>query len=130
MKTVVTFTEKERDKLAIDILTDAIIFERIATGMHLIKSAGHPNNQEWAPESQYNSVTNALPLFGFKTPKTVEAEKQQLPITDVLRKIFYNTIKEDDLREPERRSKASEVARDIMEEWKGFLSALELKKVG
>lgn len=128
MKNGIALTEKERDQLAVDILTDAIIFEKVASGMIQIQSAGHPSNEGWPPESQYNGITNALCLYGYGLFVTIQEENEKLPIADVLRKIFNNTVDDDNRREMKIRRRAVILAEDILREWKSFLNALEMKQ--
>ena len=70
--------------------------------------------------------------MGFPSDMTYEEEKKILPITNVLWKIFYTTIKDDDQRDHSTRSEARELAKTILEEWKTFLEAYNsgLRKAG
>lgn len=130
MKNVVTFTEKERDELVLDIVSDAIIFDKVATAMNLMQRASDPGAEDWLPRDHYESYFNALPLMGFPFNMTLEQEKEILPIRNVLSKIFDTTVAADDRRENPYKRKAGELAKEILEEWKTFLNALEMKKAG
>ena len=130
MKSVVELTEKQRDELVLDILTDAIIFEKVAAAMNLMQRASNPDSEDWEPIDHYASYFNALPLMGFQFNMTIEQEEKILPIRNVLSKIFDATIATDNQRDNSYKREAGELAKEILNEWKTFLKALEMKKAG
>ena len=123
MKTVVSLTEKERDGLVLDILTDSIIFERVSEAMNLMQRAANPDSEDWEPIDNYNSFINAFPLMGFSFNIPYDEEKNVLPIRNVLWDIFHTTIKSQRLND----KNAKELAEIILEKWKEFLEALDNK---
>ena len=46
MKKVVNLTEQQRDELVVNILTDAVIFEKVATAMSLLTSSRFMNRSK------------------------------------------------------------------------------------
>ena len=67
------YTTDQRDKTVIQILTDAIIFERIFKGMQETVKAANPDCEDWDPVHFYNGYANAwIFLIIYELPEEVE----------------------------------------------------------
>lgn len=126
MKNEFPLTEKQRKELVLNILTDAIIFERTATAINMLQRVANPKEEDWGPEYQYNGFSNTYNLMGVPAYESFENEQKYLPIVDILRKIFDNGLAFDDRRPEQNKLTAGEIAKEIFEEWEGFLNNTDL----
>lgn len=127
MKNGITLTEDQRKELVLNILTDAIIFERTATAINLLQRVVNPKGEDWEAESQHSGISNAYDLMGVPSYKTFEDEQKYLPIKCIMRKIFYNTLKDDDNRNNRGKQTVMEIGEAIYEEWESFLNTTQFE---
>ena len=127
MKNGITLTEKKRNELVLNILTDAVIFTKTTEAINLLNNIGSPKDAEdWEPEYMYNGLTTAYYLLGIPAFESFENEQKLLPIVDVLRKIFDNALSFNDCRTKENKMYAKDIAKEVFEEWQAFLNNLHL----
>lgn len=124
----ITLTGEQRKELVLSILTDAIIFERTAEAVNNLLKVSGPNKEAWEAESQVNSIANTYTLMGLPAYESHENEQKYLPVADILRKIFDNTITYDKQQRPLGNQRpAHKIAEEILEEWEGFLNNTNLR---
>lgn len=131
MKTLdLKFTEAQRDELVTEILSDCIIFERVADAMNIAEEAFCPKNAEmWEPECHYNGYLKALPLMGIHNPITIEEEKQAEAVREELGNIYQGTIKDNNKLHRDERYDATVLAQHILIDWKYYLNDLRLTQL-
>lgn len=113
MRVPTDFCVNEQKETIINILNDAIIFERIYKGMQETVKAANPTCEDWDPVSFYNGFANAwIFLTGYEFPEEVDEE-----IKDELSSIFFNHF-EPDFKQPfEDRLPSTELAKHIFIDW-------------
>lgn len=121
MKNQITITQEFRNEIALNILTDAVIFERTAEAISILQQVANPDGGMWDAECYYNGRMNAIYLLGVPRSITKEDEEKYKQINDVLSDIFENSIKAD-----QSKNMAIDVAKIILEKWEGFLKQTSL----
>ena len=126
MKKGISFSEDQQNELVLNLLTDAVIFERAADAIFLLQKAANPAAPHWDAENHNNGIVNAYRLLGVPFDPTFEQEE----VTDFLHKIFLTTLKNEERRGADNQRHASEIAETILYEWKAYLKTtnLEMKK--
>jgi len=132
MKNEITLTEEKRNELVLNILTDAVIFEKTTNAVNLLQKVGNPNAEDWEAEYQFSGLSNAYYLMGVPAYESFENEQKYLPIVDVLFKIFHNAISAEEKRVDKIKRMPKDIAKEILDEWKGFLdnTNLGMQKAG
>lgn len=126
MKNEITLTEDRRNELVLNIITDAVIFEKTTRAVNLLQRIGNPEAEDWEAEYPFSGLSTAYYLMGIPAYESFENEKKYLPITDVLFKIFQNTISAQDNRVDKTKRYPKNIAKEIFEEWQSFLNATNL----
>ncbi len=129
-----TLQELRKREHVQNIISDAIVFERVSTGMQKLFKAFNAESEEWEP-SEYFGIYNAFPALGISTPPDLERERVYLSIANQLLKIF-NDLVERDLKKlnkkeiPEQfKRTAEDLSKHILLEWEIFLNKVRFGKL-
>ncbi|MDT0646333.1 hypothetical protein RM545_06490 [Zunongwangia sp. F260] len=114
MRIPTDFTTDQRDETIVQILTDAIIFERIYNGMQETLKAANPDCEDWDPVSFYNGFANVwIFLVIYELPDEVEES-----LKDELSEVFYMRFNADLAKPFKDRERAVYLAEKIYSDWK------------
>ncbi|MEH6764142.1 MAG: hypothetical protein V7655_06555 [Aequorivita antarctica] len=104
--------KKTTQKIAIQILTDAVIFERTLTGMNEIANVINPDEgQIWKASEHYTGFSNAYAVLGYG-----EGAKDET-ITDEFHSIFFGHFNNDKDTTQSQRKDAQQLAQCIFTDW-------------
>ena len=123
MKIPTDFTTDQRDETIVQILTDAIMFERIYKGMQETVKAANPSCEDWDPVHFHNGYANAwIFLTIYELPEEVEES-----LKDELSEIYFKYFNEDIVKPFEQRRTAKDLARHIFIDWESCIDRTECK---
>ncbi|MGM0934038.1 MAG: hypothetical protein ACQEWD_11395 [Bacteroidota bacterium] len=108
----ISLTDQERREAVVNILTDAIILDRIYYGISLLNTVGTFNSENetsWDVIDQINSYCNAFPLMG------ISDQIRDEDLSMKLAEVFNNTYRKE--MEPGFTKDAKIVAEHIYTEW-------------
>ena len=121
MRVPTDFTTDQRDETIVQILTDAIIFERIYKGMQETVKAAHPDCDDWDPVHSYNGLSNAwIFLVIYELPEEVEES-----LKDKLSDIYFKYFNEDISKPFDQRRAAKDLAQHIFIDWESCIDRTE-----
>src|SRR5690554_771899 len=120
MRVPTDFCIDQQKETIINILTDAVIFERMFKGMQEVSKSANPTCEDFDPVHFYNGFANAwIFLTGYEFPDEVEEN-----LKDELSEIFFNWFN-GDFKEPfAKRDTAKEVAKRIFIDWEFTIDSL------
>jgi hypothetical protein len=113
MRVPTDFCIDQQKETIINILNDAIIFERILRGMQETAKAANPKCEDWDPIHFYNGIANAwIFLVGYEFQDDIEES-----LKDELTDIFFKYFKKDIKKPFDKRKNANILAQLIFIEW-------------
>ena len=117
------FSTDQRDKAIVQILTDAVIFERIFTGMQETVKAANPDCEDWDPTFFYNGYANAwIFLDAYEFPDNVQAN-----LHEELGEVFDKHVSADRAKPFKDRERAENLAKRIFADWEFCIDRTEHK---
>lgn len=124
MRIPTDFCVNQQKETIINILTDAVIFERIYKGIQETVKAANPDCEDWDPSRYYNGCANAwIFLVGYELPEEVEEA-----LKDELIEIFFNWFNSDFKKPFKKRDSAKKLAEHIFVDWEYSIDSREREK--
>ena len=104
--------KKTTQKIALQILTDAVIFERTLSGMNELANVINPSNKQiWNAANHYTGFSNAYAVLGYGEGLKDES------ITDEFHSIFFDHFNNDCDTTKSQRKDAPQLAQFIFDDW-------------
>ena len=120
MKIPTDYCTDQRKETMVNIISDAIIFERIYKGMQEAVKAARPT-ENWDPANYYNGISNAwIFLTIYEFPEEVDEE-----LKEELSEIFFDWFKEDFKKHHSKRETAKKLAEHIYIDWEYCINSTE-----